>query len=326
MKLGAGACVAALVCFSCRWASARPLSDALTVEPESACLSRQALADAVSTWLEKSELDDRIAIRVESEGDPPRNVSFVLKKDGKPAAFRQFLDPPKECSDLRAVIALSIALALDNALLTSLGVEPETPKPPPAPAPAPRPKSKPSSHPAPPPSPSVEVAAFAEAFAALRLLPEPAFGGLLGLGAAWPVGLEVRLSAMGTAPTRIAISNADAELQLAAARVDGCLRQRLAPVFVRGCAGGAVGHVVAEGVGFDRDFGVALPWTALGARVDVLIPVSPELTATAGVDGTLPLTRSTIRVVDESGGDVASRVMPPAGIAAIVGVSIALPR
>ena len=312
------------------------MQDALQVDGSNPCLAKPVLSQAVAGWLDKDDIDDRISIRVKSEGDPASHISFVLRKDDKPAAFRQFLQPPAECSDQRAVVALSIALAIDNALLESLGVKPEPielaetpPQPPPEARPkrrVPRPAPTVTPRPRPKPREPIRVHAFAEAFAALRLLPDPSLGGLAGIDASWPKGLEVRAAAMVTAPTRVEIADSEAELSLAAIRFDGCFRQPLAPLQIRSCAGIASGDVVAEGLGFDRDFGVALRWTAVIGRLDLLLPLGDVVAVNAGLDGVVPLIRSKFRVTDERGGDLATRQMPAAGLGALSGVRITLPE
>ncbi|MDQ3035057.1 MAG: hypothetical protein M3Y87_21800, partial [Myxococcota bacterium] len=99
----------------------RPLADAITVASPDECLERDALVAHVETWLGRASIASELGVVVEGDAD---EVSFLVTRGGEPIATRRFDRLPRACADRRAALSLAIALAIDAAILESLGIAP----------------------------------------------------------------------------------------------------------------------------------------------------------------------------------------------------------
>jgi hypothetical protein len=305
-----------------------PLAEAIEVR-EGACVTHGELLASVENWLGRSAIDRRVRIVVE-ESEPGR-PSFVVLRDGEPAAERRFRPSRIACPDLRAAVGLAIALAIDATILQSL-LEPVPPPPEPAPPPAPPP---PSPQPRPRPAKSIpkasppaddppSVAGEASALVLVGVLPEPAWGG--SIGAIVPAGpLSIRAAGWATARMDVAIGDGTAELAMAAGEIAACLERSAGASRVRGCAGGAAGAWSAHGRGFDVNRVAAIPWAAATAGFGLELPLGGGAALVGRISGYFPLVRPTLEVTDPGGTPLARQEAPPAGVGASLGAMVEFP-
>jgi hypothetical protein len=307
----------------------RPLSEAIEVS-EGSCIARAELLASVEVWLGRSAIDPSIRIQVEeAEPGKPR---FVVLREGRPAAERRFKGGSIPCPDLRAAVALAIALAIDATILQSVmepvPVPPPPPEPEPKPKPTPKPKPKaPRLAPRPRPAPEPEgppVAGEIAAMVLLGVLPVPAWGGSVAVIV--PVGpIALRVAAWATANADVTIGEGEAQVGMLAGEVAACLARDLGGVHIRGCAGAAGGGWSAQGRGYDVNRATAIPWIAATASLGAELPVSDAVALVARVHGYAPLARPGLEVSDAADEPVVREEAPPAGLAVSLGVMVGFP-
>ena len=300
-----------------------PVSEALTVEGGAECVEKSALVAQVVSWLERDAIDARLTVHVRVDGDPPDAVSFVVKRSGQPAAYRQFLKPPESCTDVRAAVSLAIALAIDATILETLGVIAPAPEPPAQPEPKPEPKPEPPAQPEPKPEPPppplpparspIDVGAALDVVGLLRVLPAPAAGGYGGMWVRWTAGFELGFGVLATLPVETRLGEGTLRTSLVATRIDGCYFRAFEPAVFRSCVGVATGQVLAEGDGFDDSRDTLVRWTALAMRLGARMPVAPPLSIHLDLDGFSPIVRPRLDVLDPSGSRSTSESLPPFG-------------
>ena len=330
-RLGIAALTAASLVAAPVWAepAPRPLSEAIEVS-ESACLKRAELISSVETWLGRSAIDPSIRIQVdETEPGHPR---FVVLREGRPATERRFRGGNIACPDLRAAVALAMALAIDATILQAVlepvpaeveppKVEPPTIQPP---KPEPKPKPKPKPKPEPEPEATTPVSGEAAAIVLLGVLPAPAFGG--SLGAIVPIGtFSLRIAAWATAATELSLGKGDARVGMVAGEISGCLARDLGALRVRGCAGAAGGGWSAEGSGYDANRVAVIPWFAATAGFGLEVPLSDALALVSRLNGYAPITRPTLEVSAPDDEPVAREEAPPGGISVSLGAMVGFP-
>ncbi|MFO0567563.1 MAG: hypothetical protein U0263_18030 [Polyangiaceae bacterium] len=308
----------------------RPLGEAIQAEGVR-CMTRQELVQNVELWLGRGTLDERISIRVE-ELDPT-SLRFVVSRGGAPAAERRFKTTDVACPDLRAAVALAIALAIDATVLKAV-LEPVAPaptEPPPAPRetePPAKPKAaKPKARAVPKPRSPDEAGLEAEvhAMVLVGVLPRATVAGQVGAAFRIAPDLALRISGFGTPPRDVPVGSSSAEVGMAAGVLGACLTRPLSFARVRGCAGGAAGRWSAEGRGFARDRVTALPWAAATADLELLVPVADALAFSARAEAVFPFVRPVLEERDPRGGVLAQEQAPPAGFGAGVGVVVGFP-
>lgn len=306
------------------------LSEAIEVT-EGDCVTRAELLACVENWLGRREIDRRIRIVVqESEPGRPR---FVVMRGGKPAAERRFKPNQIACADLRAALALAIALAIDATILQSVleplpAPEPPTPEPKPKPRPKPKPKPKPQPSPLPPPEPQAEAALEGEAtlLVLAGVLPELTWGG--GVGLVVPMGaFAIRGMGWGTASVDVSIGRGTASVAMAAGELGACLESELGrgPLWARGCAGAAAGAWSGRGSGFDVNRATAVPWLAATGSLSLGLPLASGASLLAGGHAYFPLLRPELEVSDPGGAAIERAEAPVAGAAGSLGAIVAFP-
>lgn len=280
----------------------RPLSEILAVSGGGECLAPDALAEQVASWLGRDEADARLRIEVAVHGDPPALVEFVVEVDGVPRAQRDFTDLPAQCADVRAVVALAVALAIDATLLEGIGV-----------------------------GPVEKVAPFErqsrvalEAMASAGLVPDLVMGGDVAWEVAWSERFESRVGVLLTAPADAELDPGRVERWLAAGRVEVCLARSLGAERLRACAGPAAGVVLARGRAFDRPRSTQVPWVAVSARIDARFALGAGVDLGLALEGFVPVVRPRLVVEGPAGvGVVAAEDASPVGIAVAVGPAFA---
>lgn len=322
MRAWRWAAVGAAVC----WASAAhaepetwSLAEALDVV-ENRCMTESELAANVRLWLGRPSVDRRIQIVVDQLDED--SLRFVLSRDGKPSAERRFHTSDVSCVDLRAAVALAIALAIDatvmQAILEPVPEAPAPPAPKPSPAPArPPAKSRPALPPA-PPEERVMLEVDAQVLALVGVLPEPVLGA--SIGAAAPLGdsWHLRVSGWGTAARSVSVGAGSSETAMVAGQASLCLDDSS----LRACAGGAAGRWSAEGRGFARDRTTNLPWAALVADLGVSLPLAELVAAAARIHGYFPVVRPALEERAPRGQVLSTREPPPAGLGVSAGLAV----
>jgi hypothetical protein len=302
--------LAALVapcCASPAAAQDAPLSDALSVASDDACLTRDALVEHVRTWLGRDATPASLSIVVEADA---ATASFALAQGGERVATRRFDRLPAGCADRRAVLGLAIALAIDSALAERpevLGVASDDETPGPGQA------------------TTVSGAIEVEALVAIELLPDVGFLASVALSLSPVAPLRLRAGALVSARQGAPIGRGGAELTLAAGRLDVCGAAPIAPeLALGGCVGGLAGALAADGNGFDAVRSAVVPWVAVDVRLELRYAPLPFLALSLGVEGVLSVLRPRLDVLDGSGALVAARTLPLVGVLVGVGASVVL--
>lgn len=304
----------AAVCIACpatlAIAQDRPVAEALALAGSDACLERATLAEHVRSWLGRTEVAAELGIVVQPG---PDTASFSVTRAGRVVATRRFDALPRECNDRRAVLALAIALALDAAVLESLGL-----------ASAPERAAPPSVRRAPAgerPALSLE----AEASLLVEVLPEVALAGAASVAWLLGEGIRLRAGAIGTQRVGAAIGHGAADVMLLAGRFDGCFGRVAAPgLLLGGCVGVLAGAVLAQGRGFVPSRSPDVPWVAAAPRAELRWRPWDALALTLAVDGSFAIVRPKLDVDDGAGTVIASRSAPAAGLAVAVGAAMVI--
>lgn len=97
----------------------RPIAKAVELGP-SRCLTKKSIADSLAAWLERDDVDERLSIVV---SDVPDGVRFVVRRDKTLVGERTLEVSSLPCDDVRAAVGLGIASAIDETILTNLGVK-----------------------------------------------------------------------------------------------------------------------------------------------------------------------------------------------------------
>jgi outer membrane biosynthesis protein TonB len=310
----------------------RPIVQAVAVTPD-ACFDGASLAQSIAAWLKKGTIDARIAILVRRPNS--ENVRFTVERASELVGERDLPVGTLPCADLRAAVSLAIAIAVDNTLLESLGIEPPpstptereakpaVPKEPekPEPAAAPTPAPRPAPAPTPPETPR-RLSFALEAEGLFGLLPGPALGAAPRIGFRPASFLDIRLGALGTTRAQTSVGGGTASASLLAARFELCALGPAKEVRGAVCAGIAAGSVSAEGSGLEPSFSPGLRWAAATARLEARYPASSALAAVAGVEGFVPVLRPELQVVDKNGQIVDSWKAPVVGFGVSLGADL----
>lgn len=280
----------------------RPLAEILIVSGGGECLTRDGLAEQVASWLGRDEADARLRIEVAVHGDPPALVEFVVDVDGVPRAQRDFTDLPAKCEDVRAVVSLAVALAIDATLLEAIGVGPVE-------------KAAPTDR---------QSRVALEATGSAGLVPDLVLGGDVAWEIAWSERFESRLGVLLTAPAEGGLDPGRVERWLVAGHAEACLARSLGAERLRACAGPAVGVLLARGHAFDRPRSTQVPWVAVTARIDARFALGAGVDLGLALEGFVPVVRPRLVVEGPAGaGVVAAEDASPVGIAVAVGPAFA---
>ena len=260
----------------------------------SACLEPKALADHITLWLHRSDLDRRLAFEVT---DTSQGVHFVVRRDGAVLGERLLQLEGVPCPEMIAAVGLGVASAIDATILADLAAQPAR-----------------------------EIAFTAGGVILVGVLAEatPALTASVDLSLGRRVHL--RAGALVTATSTVAFGNGTADIALLAGRLDACVARGLSAserVVVRGCLGAIAGATRARGSGFPTPSTTTLPWMAPALGLEARWSISQVFGVVFGVDGFMPVLRPELRVVDASSRQtVAAYSFPIAGLGINIGPSL----
>lgn len=298
------------------------LDAALVVDPGVTCLDRPTLLADLRSWRDQDLIDPRIAIRVLGSAQDPLTLSFIVKIGDVIAVDRRFAPAPESCADLHAVVALALAIALDDTLASALGIVDE-------PAPAVEqvlpgdgdlPVFEPEpGGPAPPTRRGPALALSVAAAAFVGLTPGLSGGGELFFDIRPLDHFDIRLGALATHLPNFALDQGRVGITVAAGRLDVCWGSAPTSVRLRACAGVAGGATLAAGHGFSTNFRHTIPWAAGIGAIDVALHIVGPLALELRVEGVFPLQRTRIDVRGDQGQLLASQRLAVAGVVVAVG-------
>jgi hypothetical protein len=292
----------------------RPLRDAVSVARETECLGIDALLPHLRVWLRRDEVEGRISVVVEEEG---QGASFVVLHDGRPHAVRRFDRLPGACEDRRAALSLAIALAIDAAVLDRLGVTVEE-----APIEAP-PTVEPIPEPPIASRPSVRLELAMESQLLIEVLPEVAAGWLVGARMVLEGAFEVAVSGWVSSISSSALDPGRVDVQLAGARLDLCARRPIDVITLRGCVGAAGGAALGRGRDVPRERETTVAFVGALARVGLALAVTEWLALELALDGWVAILRPRFDLVlPPTGAVVQSASLPVGGGALALGLAL----
>ena len=297
------------------------LAEVLSVEPGATCLDHATLLGDLESWRDEPRVDERVTIRVRGSDSDAQALEFEVAVGDEVVVERRFDPAPSDCADLHAVVALAIAIALDDTLASELGIVETTTTTPvdvdqvePGEGDLPRERRKPTPSRA---GPGLAVTAAGGLFAGLT--PRLSAGGLLSFDIRPRDHFDVRLGALTTYLPRFDLESGRASVILAAGRVDLCWGTEPMQVRLRVCGGVAGGATVSQGHGFESNFRRTTPWFAGLVGVDLAVHLVGPLALELRVEGVFPFQRTRLDVRSDSGQLLASEVFPVAGVLVAVG-------
>ncbi|MFO7564530.1 MAG: hypothetical protein R6X02_17930 [Enhygromyxa sp.] len=293
------------------------LADALIVEPGVTCLDRATLLAHLRSWRDSDRIDRRVSVRVRGSDSNPRVLGFMVE-GGEAPIERLFSPAPEDCADLHAIVALAIAIALDDTLAGELGIV----APPPAVEqiqagdgdlprerrPKPTPKRK---------GPGLSVTAAGGLFAGLT--PRLTGGGLVSFDIRPRDHFDLRIGALATHLPRFDLDSGRVAVTVAAGRFDLCWGTGPFAVRARMCGGLAGGATVSRGSGFSTNFQQTTPWFAGILGADLVAHLVGPLALELRLEGVFPFQRTRLDVRSEAGQLLATRRFPPVGLVLVAG-------
>lgn len=269
-----------------------PLDAAIVLNPGATCLDREMLVRRVARWLQRDRIEADLHVFVQGDRTRANAVSFVIDRGQGNRAERRVDDAPADCDQFHSALALSIALAIDATLRGEDGGEVETQLPSDEELLAKPPKAE-------PPYFRLAFAIFGQATAGLLTSVSGALSGRLDIGfVPW---LDLRFGALATqlSNQNFAIAPGTFSIELLAARLDVCLTHTMADGFrMAACAGGMQGGLRTRGhedSNLSSDSGVGF-WMAWVGSVEAQAELLPWLAIAASVDLVVPLARHRIVV------------------------------
>lgn len=278
---------------------AASLASHVELAPGGECLDFTRLIHKVSAFRTRSELADDLLIQLSERHHPHHAIEFRIQQHGR-RRTRVFDPAPERCDEAHSVLALALALALDDGALETF----VTPG-------APRPR----------PGLLLEVQ---PAFG-FDLVPRTALGGSVGAALArGPWSLRFELFSLYGWGARIGPARGRFRALLAAAAVGGCLGMRpLRGLGVALCLSIAPGLEHARGDGFARSLRDTAPWVALLAGVR--FEFGTRLPWLLDIELGAPLYAASVRVEREGLSDLV-RTRAPVGLLVRLGPAFRVRR
>lgn len=279
---------------------------AYTVAPGLACPDEASFRDRVTSRLGRDPFvtDAATAVRVRFEARGVRVVARVEVAERSNAPGVRSLEQPKgACDSLADAVAAAVATAIDPMgprpapiapAPTPLAPVPPAPKEPPAVPPA---VSAPAAAPAPAPAGEpIRLALTAHGLGSIGVVPGPALGALVGVGGrygAFALYLEGRLEAT---PSSAAVTARD---RLTGVAYGGALVPCGELGWFEGCVGLRLGALQVTSLDVVRPTLTTAFAAAVLARAVVRVPIGQRVHLRGGVEGGLPLVRTTFSIEGE---------------------------
>lgn len=302
----------------------RPLAEALQVEPGASCLEPTTLLEHLASWRGDDLLDARLAVLVVGSAADPRAIRVEIWVGPELWIERSFEAAPERCADRHAVVALAIAIALDDTLAEELGLiaplEPDDsgePNPPAEPEPTEQvhedelPSDDSATSEALGRRTKLGLTAAAGVFGGVH--PQLAAGGSLTFDMRPRPHFDLRVGAMATHAPTLRFLEGSVASTVAAGRVDLCWGTLPRTIRLRLCGGFAGGALVAQARGFARNYDRTYPWMALLAGIDLVIQLVGPLALELRIDGFAALQRNILEI-DEASATVGSLGYPAGGL------------
>lgn len=290
------------------------MASAVAVRGKGACLDPATLHLQIARWLERETVDARIAVDVVF-GPGDRDVRFSVSRRHGPSAERVLEGLPEACDARLAAVGLSIALAIDAAILEVQRLPDDEEllevKPRPGLLDRLRPEVAPHHF-------SLALSAAAGVSTGLVTATAPvATVSLHGLISPW---VELRIGgifASASGQRLPEVMDVEYGATVWAGRADLCLHIPVASwLAALGCAGAQAGAFTTEasGAGLQRSSRVVRPLWAIGLGMSARASLTSVLEIAASVDLSLPLADRVIEVQDANGEAADSRELLPAGM------------
>lgn len=315
--------VALVVCTPRARADDRPLALAVTLATADECFTLEPLLEDIAAFLERTTVDVRLTAVVQV-GDG--TASFEVLRDGAPGGRRRFARLPRACADRRAVVALALALALDESAAVTPTLEPPS-----------RSVALPHAHrrsasgldhtPANPPEASqpIEIELAIAAGVLLGALPVPTPIITVDATLAPWRGISLGIGGLVTTQIDAAIGVGVAHVDLVGGRVSLCLKRPIATpnLWFTGCLGTWLAAARARGDGFSVNHTGTAPWLAVSARAELTARIADWVALFAAADGLALPTTPTLAVTS---GDAPTtrRELTRAGVAVTAGLTVRL--
>jgi hypothetical protein len=261
------------------------VNDVVRVVIKSPCFDNESLADEIEEWLGRDTIDHRVqSIQVRASQGV---LSYAIEMEGQPPTVREFPELPRDCTEQRSAIGLSIALAVDALESDLIPVEP-------------------------PPAPQFQLTGFG-----ILTTGVPSVVGLGGgLGVEWRPGrvASLRIGIEGVTSARSQRLRDDLDFEygsrLITSRTEGCLRGTTTHVEIAGCGGFRWGALWTVPSGQFAGNTTSHGWYALSVSAELRFFTRGSFGVLVGVDLILPLRETTVAVRDEFGALSAWRQFP----------------
>jgi hypothetical protein len=260
-------------------------------------MDRDMLIRRIARWLQRDEVDARIQVDVRGSADDPASVAFVIRVGDSHRAERAIHDAPADCDQFHSALALSIALAIDAALMDAERARAQQ-------EPLPSDEQLLAQ-----PEEAEGPAYFRFAFAALG----HATSGLLtdvapGLSARFEVGFvpwfDIRLGALGSSVSNQKVPGVRGAFaaDLLAGRLDLCVSHNLRQLRPMLCAGGMAGAFRTRGDDYSAgSFTQTEPWLAVAGGFELQAEIASWFSLAVAVDVVIPFNARRIVVLDPDG-------------------------
>lgn len=302
--------------FAVLWSSVSDASEpptdgsVLAITSTGQCLKPAAVAVELARLRPGQPGDGRLSLDIRER---PHDVTVEVYRDGRLVGDRSFDDVPSDCGERKRLVAVAIAVALEQLLEADEAAQASSPssrdgatdvapaeEPPPAPANRTLARAT-TTRPGPRESTALDVFVAAAAEAAIGVTPG------VGVGAALDVGLYLgRRWSLGASghwlvglPYDLGPGEVDASLLVIA--LGGCFAPyETRPLRVAACSRVLGGSWRAVGRGYGRDSEATQAWVAfeVGARAEVALAKQFALHVEADV--LVPFTRPTLEIRDRS--------------------------
>ena len=287
------------------------LGDALHTE-DTACLQHDELARYVAHWMASDSVDARLRVTVREDGEA---YTYVVMNGATVTGNRRLPPLAGTCVERMTGLGLAIAIALDAAVLQSLGV----PTAAPTAAMAPTLPLTGERRGAANPEHFSRLSVSAGFLALVNVLPTPTVGAMLGVDVALGRVVDLRAESLYAGGSSYPLGSGHADTQVLAGSLLLCAGAPLARARGRLCAGAEGGAWFAQGNGYALSFQRSPAWVSAVLRADVGVPFSSSWSLALGAEGYTALIRPRLGASSASGTIVASYSAPRFGLALDVG-------